>query len=87
MPKTYITKEQRQRAQLSAWVFGQMKINQIRQRELAEQMGISQQALSAKINHRSFSYMDFVTLVGIFKPEHKELDTLLGIDRHREHKE
>lgn len=85
MPKSYITTEQRQRAHLSAWVYGCLKTSGITQTQLAERLGISQQALSKKIKSQRFNYDDMVVIFDTFKPEPRELDQLLGIDRH--HKE
>lgn len=82
MPKTYITRESRQRAHFSSWVYGVMKTSGITQTQLAERLGITQQALSKKIKSQHFSYDDMVVIFDVFKPEPRELDRLLGIDRH-----
>lgn len=78
MPKTYITQEQRQQAKMSAWIYGQMKIQHITQAELAEKMGITQQGLSKKIRNHTFSYSDVLLFVKVFEPDQKELAMLLG---------
>ena len=84
MPKTYITKEQRQRAHLSAWVYGAMKTSGITQTQLAERLGCSQQKVSKMLKHQHFTYDDLIVIFNVFRPDQYELDNLLGIDRHRE---
>jgi len=78
MPKTYITREQRQQDKMTAWVYGQMKINHISQAQLAKKMGITQQGLSKKIRNRNFTYSDILVFVDTFKPDQKEIAMLLG---------
>ncbi len=87
MPKVYLTKQSRQQAQFSAWVYGCMKISGITQEQLAKRLNISQQALSRKLKMHHFSYSDLISIFEVFEPDHKELDRLLGIDRHRRRNE
>lgn len=85
MPKAYWTKEQRQQAHFSAWLFGCMKVNHVTQEQLAKRLGLSQPGLSQKLKKQNFTYDDLLVIFDVFKPDQKELDTLLGIDRHREY--
>lgn len=85
MPKSYITREQRQQAHFSAWLFGAMKTAHITQEQLAKRLGLSQPGLSQKLKKQNFTYDDLLVIFDVFKPDQKELDALLGIDRHREH--
>lgn len=82
MPRTYITQEQRNRAKLSAWIFGCLKTTGTTQAELAARLGCTQQAISRKLREQRFSYDDMVVIFEVFKPDARELDTLLGIDRY-----
>lgn len=77
MPKVYITKEQRLSARLAEWVYGQMKMQRITQKEIAKRLGISQQAVYNKLNRRSFEFEDFICFVDIFHPEDDELRRLV----------
>lgn len=77
MPKSYITRESRQQARFSAWLYGCMKTNHITQAELSERLGITQQGLSQKIKYQRFSYSDLLVIFDVFKPDAKELETLL----------
>ncbi len=84
MPKTYITREQRNRAHFSAWLFGQMKVGHVTQAELARKLDCTQQALSRKLKTQHFTLNDMIVIFEVFKPDSRELDDLLGIDRHKE---
>lgn len=83
MPKAYITNESRQRAHFSAWVYGCMKTSGITQTQLAERLGCTQQKVSKMLKCQHFTYDDMIVIFDIFKPEPRELDRILGIDRHR----
>ena len=77
MPRAYITKESRQQARFSAWLYGAMKTSGITQQALADRLGCTQQGLSAKIKNQRFSYSDLLVIFDVFKPDAKELETLL----------
>lgn len=79
MPKAYITEDERTCARLARWVYGEMKVRRITQRNLAEKMGITHQALSQKLQKQSFSYPDFAVFVREFQPSDKELREIIGI--------
>lgn len=79
MPKVYLTEKDRLCARLAAWVYGQMKLHRISQRTLAPKMGISHQALSRKLNERSFDYTDFIFFVKEFQPTDRELKEIIGL--------
>ena len=79
MPKVYLTKQARQQAHFCAWLYGNMKITNTTQMELAKQLGVSQQALSQKLKTGHFSYSDLLTLFDVFKPEPDEMYGLFGI--------
>ena len=78
MPKVYLSENQRMSERLTAWVYGQLKVQRISQRVMAEEMEITQQAFSQKLKHHSFSFTDFLAIVRILKPDAQELDRLLG---------
>lgn len=79
MPRAYITKEGRQRAKLSAWIYGQMKIRNIPQREIADRLHITQQGFNRRLREQRFSFEDLLVFVDIFKPDIKEVADLLEI--------
>jgi transcriptional regulator with XRE-family HTH domain len=78
MPRVYLSEKDRLSARLSSWVYGEMKVKKIPQRELADAMGVSQQALSRKLKSRSFSFADFLAIVKVLEPDEKELNRLVG---------
>lgn len=77
MSKVYISENRFLCSKLSAWVIGEMKIQKITQSQMADQMGISQQALSRKLNEYTFSFDDFLDFVKILKPHEDEIVRLV----------
>ena len=77
MPRVYVTKNQRLCARLASWVYGEMKVQHIPQRVIAERRGVSQQTVSEKLKNQRFDFEDFVTFVELFKPDNEELWRLL----------
>ena len=73
MARVYITNDERLCAKLAAWVYGEMKIQKIPQRVIAERRGVSQQAVSEKLKNHKFDFEDFVTFVELFKPTNEEI--------------
>ena len=78
MPRVYIVNNDRLCARLASWVYGEMKVQKIPQRVIAEKRGISQQAVSDKLKYHRFDLEDFVTFVELFKPDDAELKRLIG---------
>lgn len=78
MPRVYISENDRLCAALARWVYGELKCQGIPQRVLADEMNISQQALSAKLRNRSFSFTDLLAIIRVLQPDDKELARLLG---------
>lgn len=77
MPKVYITEEQRASARLAEWVYGQMKMQRITQKQVAKERGMSQQAIYNKLQRRSFDFEDLICFVKVFKPDDKDLIRLV----------
>ena len=80
MPKVYLTKEQQASYRLAEWVYSQMKMQRITQKEIGERLGISQQAVYNKLRRRSFEFEDFVCFVEIFRPNVKTLARLMEVE-------
>lgn len=78
MPKIYLSEKDRLSDRFTTWVYGQMKSNRVTQKQLAEDLHITQQALSYKLKNRQFSFADFVTIVDVFAPNSSELAWLVG---------
>ena len=78
MPKIFLNEKDRMSERLVSWVYGQMKSKRITQKQLAEELQITQPALSHKLKVRQFTYTDFVTIVGVFDPDLDDLAWLMG---------
>lgn len=78
MPKVYLSEEQKLSERLTRWIYGEMRLKNMSQYKLADELGISQPALSKKLRSRSFSYKDFIVFVRVFKPDAEEVMRLLG---------
>lgn len=78
MPRVYLSEEERLLAKLTSWVYGEMKIQGLSQRQLAEEMNVSQQLLSYKLKNQSFTFKDFLGLVKALKPDTEEILRLVG---------
>lgn len=78
MPKVFLNEKDRLSDRLATWVYGQMKVKRITQKQLAEQLEITQQGLSYKLKVRQFTFSDFITLVDVFEPDASEVAWLVG---------
>lgn len=78
MPKVFLNENERLCQRLSSWVYGELKCRGITQRSMAEEMEISQQALSQKLKANSFTFTDFLAFIRVLEPDERELDRLLG---------
>ena len=77
MPRVYLNDNDRLSARLAKWVYGELKTRKMSQNTLANEMGISQQALSQKLSKQQFSFSDFLTFVSVFEPSSDELGWLV----------
>jgi transcriptional regulator with XRE-family HTH domain len=78
MPKVYLNETEKLNSKLTAWVYGELKVNGISQRELAEELGISQQLLSYRLKNKLISFSDFACFVRVFNADQEEIARLLG---------
>lgn len=77
MPKVLLTETAKLNDRVTAWVFGQMRLKNLSQREVADELQISQQLLSYRLKHRIISISDFATFVRLFQPETDEIVRLI----------
>ena len=77
MPRVFLNETDKLNNRLAAWVYGELKVNGISQRELAEELGISQQLLSYRLKNKLISFSDFACFVRVFKPDEKEVMRLI----------
>jgi len=78
MPKVFLSENKRLTEKFVAWVYGEMKVRKISQRQMAAELDISQQALSVKLKTKSLSFEDFLTIIRVLEPDERELDRLIG---------
>ena len=81
MPRVYLSENERINARIAAWVYGQLAINHMSQKDLAAERGVCQQAISKKLKTESFDVNDLVCFIRVFKPEAEEVMRLLGNGR------
>lgn len=62
MPKANINKKEYRIKDIGNWVVKWLKQAKKREQDLADELGISQPALSYKISHNAFSYADMLTI-------------------------
>ena len=79
MPKVYLTETERLCASFSEWIYGQMKINRIRQYDLAKRLGITSSALTQKLKKSRFNFEDYLFFVKEFQPDEKKLREISGL--------
>ena len=79
MPRVYLTKQEQLNSRLADWVAGEMKRRDMTHAKLAQERGISQQAMSMKLRVERFSFEDLCFFVWYFQPDSETLDMLLGI--------
>lgn len=78
MPKVFTNENDKLCDRLASWVYGQMRVRRITQQQMADELGITQQAFGKKLRRRQFSYRDFLTIVAYFGPEPGEIAWLIG---------
>ena len=81
MPRVYMSESERLNDRLVTWIIGTMKMKGITQKILAEEMMVSQQALSVKLKRRRLSFTDFLAAVKVLDPDIEEIAWLVGKGR------
>jgi hypothetical protein len=84
MPRVYLNDNDRLSEHLSAWIYGQMKMKQITQKDMAEHLFITASAFNQKLKKKKFSFNDFLTIVRILEPDADELVRLTGGKRRND---
>lgn len=59
------------------WIEDSLREKEMKQKELAFLLGISQQTLSYKMRNYTFTFEDFIKIVEIFKPDEKQVIRLV----------
>lgn len=80
MPKVYITKQQQMNNRLVSLIYGTMKVQHVTQRQMADKLGISQQAYAKKLKNSQFTFVDLVT---IFEELDMQDEEILSVMREK----
>lgn len=73
MPRVYITKQQQMNNRLVSLIYGTMKVQRITQRQMADKLGISQQAYAKKLKNSQFTFVDLVTIFEVLDMPDEEI--------------
>lgn len=85
MPRVEIKKKEYKLRDLKGWIVMQMKLNGIRQQDIADALGVSQGVISLRLktkkenNKDPFSYGDILTLCELFNASDEEKQRLLTL--------
>lgn len=77
MPRVRIKKYDYATKDFCCWLRGEMARNGIRQRDLATELGVTQQSFSGKIRNGTFTLKDLLVIFGQIRPEAEQLGKLL----------
>ena len=80
MPRIFLTKQQKLNKDLCAYIYGQMKVRRITQKEISGAIGITQPALNYKLRNGNFTFQDLSVIFGILQPDGETLKKLMGVD-------
>lgn len=78
MPRVYLTKQEKLNKELSAWIYGQMKVRNISQSRMADVIGIKQPSLNYKLKRGTFTFQDLTAIFSELKPDAETLQKLMG---------
>jgi len=73
VPKVYITKQQQMNNRLVSLIYGTMKVQHVTQRQMADKLGISQQAYAKKLKNSQFTFVDLVTIFEVLDMPDEEI--------------
>ena len=73
MPRVYITKQQQMNNRLVSLIYGTMKVQHVTQRQMADKLGISQQAYAKKLKNSQFTFVDLVTIFEVLDMPDEEI--------------
>lgn len=80
MPRVYITKQQKLNNRLVTLIYGTMKVKGFTQTQMADELGISQQAFGKKLKNSQFTFADLTT---VFRVLDMPDEDILSVMRER----
>lgn len=79
MPRVRIKKKDYAINDFRKWLIGEMAVQNIRQKDLAEWLGMSQQAVSIKIQKSDFSLKELIILFDRLQTDKEQIGNLLKV--------
>lgn len=79
MPRVRIKKKDYAVTDFRKWLIGEMAVQNIRQKDLAEWLGMSQQAVSIKIQKSDFSLKELIILFDRLQTDKEQIGNLLKV--------
>lgn len=79
MPKIYLSEQEKLNDRLYTWIHGQIKSKGIRQTQIAERIGISQQVFSYRLKNRVLQVSDLLGIIALIEPDGEELSYHMGV--------
>lgn len=79
MPRVRIKKKDYAITDFRKWLIGEMAVQNIRQKDLAEWLGMSQQAVSIKIQKSDFSLKELIILFDRLQTDKEQIGNLLKV--------
>lgn len=73
MPKVYLKRKEYKVSEFTKWVYGSMKLANENQTDIGILLGITQQGLSYKLKHGTFTLYETITLLAHFNATDKEI--------------
>lgn len=66
MPKVYLTESQRRLDRIYDHIYLQMRKQKIRQKHIAAELGVTQEAVSKMLSNKTLTLEAFITILGMF---------------------
>lgn len=79
MPRVSIKKKEYKARDFCKWLYGELKERKIRQREVAEWLGITQPAVSQKIDKCDFNFMELLIIFEKLGTDQEQIGKLLKV--------
>lgn len=73
MPKVYFKKKEYKVAEFTKWICGSMKLTNENQTDIGKLLGVTQQGLSYKMKHGTFTLYETIVLLAHFDATDKEI--------------
>lgn len=79
MPRVSIKKKDYKKTDLTKYIVGEMRVQGVTQRDLAERLGLTQPAIIYKFNNNSFSYGDLLEIFDLLNTTDEQKVKLLTL--------